>query len=152
MLHGAGIATDLLAADEAVRAAAFDDQLCGSEVPPIFVFFHNGLDVCKERFEFIGWHGVLVLVFECCPFLSSEIDGGSESIKCAVDGLGCEYLLGGEVVNAGTDRLKLGDALEGTFAAQLPMQVGCAWVVINRDHRQECGPKLHRIGQRFDRV
>jgi hypothetical protein len=112
VLHGATGATDLLAADEAVRAAAFEGQLCGLEMPPIFVFFDDGADVCKERFEFLGWHGVLVLVFKCRPYLSSKIDLGSEAIEGTVHRFGCEYLLGGEVVDAGTDRLKLSDAFE----------------------------------------
>jgi hypothetical protein len=60
LLHGATGATDLLAADKAIRAAAFEGQLFGSEVPPIFVLFDDGADVCKERFEFLGWHGVSV--------------------------------------------------------------------------------------------
>ncbi len=60
MLHGATGATDLLAADEAVWAATFEGRFFGSEVPPIFVLFDDGLDVCKERFEFLGWHGVSV--------------------------------------------------------------------------------------------
>ena len=153
MLHGATGATDLLAADEAVRAAAFEGQLCGLEVPPIFVFFHNGADVCKERFEFLGWHGVLVLVFVCRPYLSGKIDLGSEAIKCAVDRFWCEYLLSGKVVDCRTHCFKIGNALEVAFAPQLPMQVGCERSVINRDHRGlGCGPKLRRTGQRFDRV
>jgi hypothetical protein len=63
MLHGATSATDLLTADKAVRPAAFEGQPCGLEVPPIFVLFDDGLDVIDECFEFLGWHGVLVLVF-----------------------------------------------------------------------------------------
>lgn len=76
------------------------------------MLFDNGADVLNECFEFIGWHGVLVLVFECCPYLSGKIDLGSEAVKCAVHRFGCEYLLGGEVVDGATDRFELGDAFE----------------------------------------
>jgi hypothetical protein len=51
VLHGAGITTDLLAADEAVWAAAFDDQLPSVKVPPIFVLLDDGADVLNECSE-----------------------------------------------------------------------------------------------------
>jgi hypothetical protein len=53
VLHGAGITTDLLAADEAVWAATFEGRFFGLEVPPIFVLFNDGADVlnkCSELF------------------------------------------------------------------------------------------------------
>jgi hypothetical protein len=60
VLHGATGAADLLAADKAAWAAAFEGQLCGLEVPPIFVLLDDGADVFDECFEFLGWHGVSV--------------------------------------------------------------------------------------------
>ena len=48
MLHRAAIASDLLAADETLWAAAFECDPSGGELSPVFVLLDDGADVCKE--------------------------------------------------------------------------------------------------------
>ena len=59
MLHRAGIATDLLAADKAIWPTAFEGDPSGSESAPVLVLLDDGADVINEFLEFLG-HGVVL--------------------------------------------------------------------------------------------